>query len=494
VRSLDRFPERRITLPVWPLKTIIALSDSDVWLVGGAVRDLLLGRSLRDWDFVVDRDAIRLARAVANAMDGAFYALDADRGTGRAIVADPQTARQLALDFAEMRGSTLEQDLQHRDFTINAMALTLSGRLIDPTGGQEDLARGIIRLTHPGALRQDPARLVRAVRIATELNFDLAPETQAQIRADTSTVQYAATERIRDELIKLFSSAAASRGLALLCDLQLLTHVLPDIPMACLPPTAAARTRAGVLLSLTGALVGTADTAEGVMSAPVAADLKTILEKFDTHLSRYVATPLDAGLTRRDLAMWCPLFLSARDVDVDEPTASRNTTAGRSCIAARAERQLTALRFSSRAQTFVVRTLQEMGRFAALCDRMQLDNLDAHRRELHRYFRATAEAGVLSALLCSAEQQIDRTKETTSSTTWAVTLNTLHAVLTAYFHLYDEIVDPRPLLNGTDLLRMGFAQGPALGSALVRLREAQAAGEINTVTEAQDWVKTLVGH
>ncbi|MBN1247619.1 MAG: CCA tRNA nucleotidyltransferase, partial [Anaerolineae bacterium] len=308
----------QVVLPYWPLQPVIELASTGIWLAGGAVRDLLMGRSPRDWDFVVPRQGIVLARAVANAMDGAFYVLDAERGIGRALVREPSTGEPTFLDFAEMRGPTLEDDLQLRDFTVNAMSLTMDGRLNDPTGGQEDLAERRIRLTHCGSLLQDPVRLVRAVRIAVELDFEIAPETAKQIQIDAPAVVGVAAERLRDELVKLFALAHADRGLQLLSDLGLLARILPEaIPDAAVRRDVADRTappgaRRGQLLQTSKVLIRAASTdAEAQDSIPnlaaELADLTAMTRDFRQDLAAYLSGHLGAGLTRGDLAPWCAL-------------------------------------------------------------------------------------------------------------------------------------------------------------------------------------------
>src|SRR5262245_4059512 len=133
---------------------------TEAYLVGGAVRDLLLGRPLVDLDLAVPRGALPLARRLADGLGAAFVTLDAERGVARVVW--ERDGRRLEVDVADFRAGDLEGDLRARDVTINAMALPLHGeygqRLVDPAGGRDDLARRIVRLLAPAVLADDPLR------------------------------------------------------------------------------------------------------------------------------------------------------------------------------------------------------------------------------------------------------------------------------------------------------------------------------------------------
>ena len=144
------------------------------YLVGGFVRDVLLGRDTADIDIAVDGDVLKIAPQLADSLRGKFVLLDDVNRIGRIIIKD------WTIDLASF-SSNIEDDLARRDFTIDAMAVDLEQlfngfqtALIDPFDGQTDLDEGIIRLVTPGALKDDPARLLRALRLATELDFTIA--------------------------------------------------------------------------------------------------------------------------------------------------------------------------------------------------------------------------------------------------------------------------------------------------------------------------------
>lgn len=199
-----------------------AASDELVYLVGGAVRDLLLGRERADVDLVIVGDAAALAtRLGADPVEHERFATAKVELDGHEV--DVATARTETYSepgaLPEVApASEIEADLGRRDFTINAMALPLSGepRLIDPHGGRADLEAGLLRVLHPGSFLDDPTRALRAARYAARFGFALEPETEALVRAtDLATVS---ADRRRTELLRLAAEPEAARGFGLLAE------------------------------------------------------------------------------------------------------------------------------------------------------------------------------------------------------------------------------------------------------------------------------------
>ena len=196
-----------------------AAGELPLYLVGGAVRDLLLGRARADLDLVVEGEAAALASALGGA------AVSHDRFATATVSLDG-----VELDLAsaraetyprpgalpEVRPSTLADDLARRDFTINAMAIPLhrDAELIDPHAGRPDLERGLLRVLHERSFADDPTRAVRAARYAARFGFTVEPETEQLLReADLSTVS---EDRVEAELIKLSAEPRARAGFELL--------------------------------------------------------------------------------------------------------------------------------------------------------------------------------------------------------------------------------------------------------------------------------------
>lgn len=208
---------------VYPeLEAIGAAATDPVYLVGGAVRDLLLGRGRADIDLAVVGDPGALAEAlgVATISEHERFAtakieLDGHRIDIAATRTETYANPGALPDVAPADG--IEADLGRRDFSLNAMAIPLAApHLIDPHGGQADLERGLLRVLHPDSFRDDPTRAIRAARYAARFGFELEPETEVLLRAtDLGAVS---EDRERAELLRLAAEASAPRGFELLAE------------------------------------------------------------------------------------------------------------------------------------------------------------------------------------------------------------------------------------------------------------------------------------
>ncbi len=210
-------------------KIVAVAPRGEIYLVGGAVRDALLGRASHDFDFVVSENALRLARQVASVLDADFYVLDAEFGAARVIVTGEDGTRDV-LDFTAMRGGSIEADLDARDFTINAIALNArDGTTLDPLHGASDLVAGCVRACGPTAISDDAIRVLRAVRLAAALGFKIEAGTRRDLRAATHLLPGISEERKRDELFRILSGPRASACMRAVELLGVFPHFLPEL-------------------------------------------------------------------------------------------------------------------------------------------------------------------------------------------------------------------------------------------------------------------------
>lgn len=185
----------------WPFS--LELLPQPAYMVGGAVRDAILGRSREylDLDFIIPDDAVKVARAIAKHYHAGFVLLDAERNIAR-VVFPHATA-----DFAQQEGDSLFTDLHRRDFTINAIAYNPhTQEIIDPLQGCADIEAGLLRMISSENLQDDPLRLMRAYRQAAQLGFTIEPITQATIRTLAADIRKVASERVRVEISYLLDS------------------------------------------------------------------------------------------------------------------------------------------------------------------------------------------------------------------------------------------------------------------------------------------------
>ena len=228
------------------LLQLIAKSASEVdaalFLVGGSVRDLLLGAPVKDLDLVVEGDAARLALRVAKEMGGEVPVLS-QFGTAMVKLGDLRldlaTARLESYEkpgaLPKVSPGTIRDDLERRDFSVNAMAIELSpprlGHLLDPRNGRDDLARGLIRVLHPRSFTDDPTRILRAIRYEQRLGFRLEEETHALLVEATSSGMLDALsgDRLRREIRLMFEERAPHLPLSRCGGMGVLAAIHPPL-------------------------------------------------------------------------------------------------------------------------------------------------------------------------------------------------------------------------------------------------------------------------
>jgi len=455
------------------------------------VRDTLLERPVHDWDFAVERCAMGLARAVADALGGAYFPLDVERDAGRVVLTAADGTR-LELDFAALRGAGLNTDLFARDLTINALALDETGALVDPTGGRADLEAGRVRATSERAFRDDPVRLLRAVRMEAELGFEIEPRTEAWIRRDAALLALPAAERVRDEFVRMLAIQRAVTYLRRLDEFGLLPRVVPE-----LGPLKGVTQSPPHLFDVWRHTLRTVDALEGVVAAVVGQDvgpcmladapraawgeLARVLGQFAGSVTAHLAVEVSGGRDRMLL-----LKLASLLHDIGKPRTWSQDEDGRvhfynhEPVGARmAAARLQGLRFS-RDEVSRVRVI--VGQHLRPPHLARTEQVT--RRAVYRYFRATGCAGV-DVVLLSLADHLATWGPNLQERRWARRLEVAEILLTHYFERREETVAPPPLVTGHDLMaELGLVPGPEIGRLLEALREAQAAGEVRTREEA----------
>jgi tRNA nucleotidyltransferase (CCA-adding enzyme) len=208
----------------WPFS--LELLPQPAYMVGGAVRDALLGRTREylDLDFVLPRDAVEVARNIANHYKAGFVLLDAERQIARVVFPNA------TVDIAKLEGTSLATDLHRRDFTINAIAYNPhTQEIVDPLGGYADLQQGILKMVSPTNLEDDPLRLMRGYRQAAQLGFTIEEETQTSIRNLAFHIENVSAERVRVEIGYLLQNYQGTPWLVKACEDGLLTPYFKSI-------------------------------------------------------------------------------------------------------------------------------------------------------------------------------------------------------------------------------------------------------------------------
>ncbi|MFA5827920.1 MAG: HD domain-containing protein [Candidatus Shapirobacteria bacterium] len=222
-------------------------NGAEIYIVGGAVRDLMLGREVKDWDFTTNLTPDEMSRlfpknGFCNNVFGTFSVVGKDKEIFEVTTFRTERGYSDARHPDEIKwGKTLEEDLQRRDFTINAMAIQLNPskspfdkgdlKIIDMYGGQEDLKNRLVRAVGNPDERfaEDALRMMRAVRIASQIGFIIEESTFQSIQKNALLINKIAGERIRDELFKILLSGKPSDGIRLLNNTGILKVIIPEL-------------------------------------------------------------------------------------------------------------------------------------------------------------------------------------------------------------------------------------------------------------------------
>lgn len=208
-----------------PFNKNILPEIKDTYIVGGSIRDLLLDRSPTDYDIAVTGNPEKFAEKMAEKLKGHVVQLGKPDQTMIRVVSNHGI-----FDITPLGGTSVEDNLRKRDFTINALAYKVdSGEIIDCLGGLQDLADKKIRMVSGEVFREDPLRLLRAYRIGACLHFTIEPRTESAIRADSERIKRSAGERIHAEFFKMLETSLSYVYLSQMDDSGLLTAIFPDL-------------------------------------------------------------------------------------------------------------------------------------------------------------------------------------------------------------------------------------------------------------------------
>ncbi len=409
---------------LWPFSLDQLPPES--YLVGGVVRDVLLGRQADylDLDFVMPERAVETARAIAHHHKAGFVVLDAERQIARVVF------EKATVDFALQEGDSLEQDLKRRDFTINAMAYNPHTEvLVDPLDGYSDLKQHCLRMVSAENLRDDPLRLLRAYRQASQLGFELDEATAIAIEDQAQNLSQVAAERVQSEVNTLLATTEGTVWLKRAWASGLLQPWLPSATETSLEQVASLNQ----------------------LEAPLGQRWPELLTQDPAHLKSSLGKFGYVALARL-------LALTATDAQV-------------------AEQQLQQLKFSR----------LEM-RAAGTVRRLQ-PQLDAPLSIRERFF-LFQNVGTLFPVLalswwvskapqCWSIEQLERSSIT--------------PLIEHYLNPNDPVAHPRPILGGKDLMReLKIHPGPHLGRLLTELQVAQAEGQVTSREEAFAWAKNYI--
>jgi poly(A) polymerase len=493
---------------------LLAIQKKQGYIVGGFIRDWLLGRKTNDIDIAVSGDAITIAREVAKEIGGKFVLLDDVNNIARVVVIEDEKPRGTSQN-QELRGAEwhfdfspftedIESDLARRDFTINALALELSQfvtaskatkmssrksasfltekqsplKLIDPFSGEKDLRDKIVRGVSEQIFEADAARLLRAARLAAELDFTIEPKTESLIRHYSQAITEVSGERIREELLRLLTLPRAAYYLRYLDKLGLLLALIPELAVSkgVEQPTVHFWDVYEHSLQTVAAIEFLIREGDWEYSND---DMLTTAPWSDT-IDRHLSQEVSSGSNHKVLLKLAGLFH-----DIAKPMTKSIDDTGRARFlghtkegAAMTANILERLRFSNReiklVESLVYHHLRPV--------QMAHEEFPT-QRAIYRYFRDTGEAGIDILVLALADYLASR-GPLASMEEWRKNCQLINYILAEHDKQQVKIL-PMKLIDGHDIMNnFDLAQGPLIGKLLAIVNEAHASGELSTREEA----------
>lgn len=452
------------------------------WLVGGAVRDALLGLPVADWDVAVAQ-APTFAEALATALSSHLVVLHEDLPTYR-IVIKAENGPRRQLDIVELRAPTITEDLLRRDFSINAIAADpRTKQVLDPTGGIADLERGLIRAMGLSNLQADPLRCLRAFRFHSQFGFGIDLQTRQWARQIAPQIRRVAGERVGEELLKALEPPRAAETLRLLDEYGLLSQIIPEIE-----PMRGVEQGGHHHLDVWGHTLDVVARLEELLLAP-----EEYLPRNQDAIREYLSRPRLRPI----------LLLTALLHDVAKPPCRKHDERGwwrffdhdieGARMAVKIARRL-ALRRDDAAvvQTLIRNHLRPLQLANQQIPQDGRPPAEITMSALRRLFRNSHPDGIGLLLLCLADARGCRGPATTHA--FFEGLPAVIDDMLARFLEYREQRANKPVLNGQDLIDAGFTPGPRFGAVLAEVEDAYADGVVQSRQEALALAHELFAH
>jgi poly(A) polymerase len=473
-------------------------NTANVYLVGGAIRDVLLSRPIHDMDFVVLKDAGKVAKKLADDLKGGFYMLDEERDIARVVIDQPN-GKKFYLDFSALREENLFKDLRSRDFTINAMAVNVAQPelLIDPLKGIEDIKAGFLQICNPNSFRNDPIRVVRAVRMAIQFDLKITENTLHALKEQVKSLDSISQERIRDELFRILESEKIASALRLLDQLGIIDTLWPELSalksieyenMA--NQNVWQHTLATVqgLEDIWRVLVGeyTEEKGSNLWLGTLVGRLGRYRTDFDHHFQLSI-NPLRSRKAQ--------LFYTALFHDCGKPAVQLSNETGQvsylghdtaaEAIVRDASRKI---RLSENEVTAITLMVKEHMRFNQLGKNGVLPD----NREIHYYYKKNRSYGIDLCFLALANT-IGTYQHALDQDVWLEKVNLARVLMEAYFEKYEQVVNPTKIVSGSEIMKQfNIEPGKQVGELLEELQAAQAEGKVSTKSEAISYLRAKV--
>ncbi len=448
---------------VCELKERLSAKSQDIYLVGGVVRDCYLKRNSKDIDLAINHNAIGLARQIADEFSGDIYVMDRERDVTRVFV--EFQSEKYVIDLARFRGDSLLADLQDRDFTINAMAVDLKSDLdtiIDPLNGETDCINRYLRRCSATSISNDPLRALRAVRQSVQFGMRIEPETLQDIRQYANDIQLVSPERVRDEWFALLSLEKVASAVRISEKVGILPVIFPELVRTINDDHWEQSLK--VMEEFVQMLIAigpkrTDDTAARFGLGMLTIQLDRYRSQLQTHLAQTWAN---------ERSYQAFLMLSALLHQADLPTV---------------EAVSDSLKLSNPEKQ---RLLTLVDNYPVVLEQQDWSVVDVHR------FWYRLKSGAIDVCLLALAHHLGAAGTELEQASWLKLVERVRSLLEAYFEHYDTIVEPKVVINGNHLMESFDISGRVIGELLTSIREAQVAGEVQSLDDALELADKLL--
>lgn len=465
-----------------PFSILIDLSlktNVQIYLSGGCIRDYLLRRKCNDYDFAIKGDALSFAQQVAKILKGTFVLLEEERGTARVVYKSNQ--KIINLDFNNLKAKDIYTDLKRRDFTINAIALHLSFdeiEFIDPNNGLKDIEAKLIRIISDKAFKEDPLRMLRAVRLASELNFTIEKSTLEAIVKLNGLISQTSPERVTNEIYLILSAKNSSFFITLLDNLGLFEQIIPEISFL-----KRVKQDGYHHLSVWEHSLATLTQLEGIVS-----NLKRLFPKWAGEIKRYLDQPISGDHTRCvNLKFISLLHDIGKFGTMKQESSGRIRFIDHEVLGAEISSKIASrLKLSSKEEKMIGLVIRNHMRPGYLVEVPTITN-----KALHRFFRDMGQEGVSSLLLSLADRYA-----TLGAKTLPKTLHRHYQIISfiiGKFYSPNPTIIPPKIVKGREIMEhFGLKSGPIIGKLLKEVEEALVDKRIKNKEEALKYIATLL--
>lgn len=437
--------------------------EIDIYLVGGALRDGFLQKDISDYDFVSKEDCHEIAKNIADNIKGSYVNMHNDVAR---IVKD-----NTYIDIANLKGNSILEDLGQRDFTINSFAKNIiTGEIIDVYNGREDLQNKLIRVINDNVFLKDGIRLLRAVRLASDLEFKIDKSTKEKIIRDAGLLTYVAGERILDELYKILRSKESSKYIRLLDDMNLLEVIFPIMERM----KTVGKCRYHVVHAFEHSIL-TLDFLEKNTN-------KIYSSKWGNRINEHLNMQVN-GYPRL-LTLKLAAFLH----DIGKPDA---ITVEGDKVSFRLHDKIGEEVFQRIAESLVMSSAQKKIIKSVISGHMRVLGLfkqGATERAIYNFFRDYGEDAI-DILICSlcdvsaTRSLLDDKGE--SKKYW----NFVMELIDKYYDSYDKKMNKVKFITGKDVIEVTGLEGKDIGKVLKEVEELVFIGNIKTRQEALEFIR-----